>query len=283
MKKLSNLMGVLWDRDPNKALWSLMAKAWSTIRDQVGKDNAPLDLFFQIVCPYLNIPSPEVYLEVCGWTLGSDNDGNPALSKLLPQSEKTAGPGSGATGISVEDIVNRCQLMGYAQEYKFDSETNSPTFLAQPGNNTSPPVNPETQPEPPAYQDRLVARNDRRARRGTARDTGVAALLRQQVTNAHIANGARPVAPASGHDEPVQFHDDLADLLTNHMGQAQQDIAGQPVDLPAAGQAQQDIVEEPFDFLAAGDPIMNGWTDWGAFRLGADEDATLPIFDIPTL
>ncbi|CAN9280096.1 unnamed protein product [Alternaria alternata] len=46
MKKLSNLIGLLWETDPNKSLWSLMTKAWSAIRDQIGKDRAPLDQFF---------------------------------------------------------------------------------------------------------------------------------------------------------------------------------------------------------------------------------------------
>ncbi|KAF2869544.1 hypothetical protein BDV95DRAFT_498468, partial [Massariosphaeria phaeospora] len=36
MKMLSNPMGVLWDADPTKPLWSLMAKVWYTMRDQVG-------------------------------------------------------------------------------------------------------------------------------------------------------------------------------------------------------------------------------------------------------
>ena len=68
------------------------------------------------------------------------------------------------------------------------------------------------------------------------------------------------------------------DLLA--AGQAQHDIAGEPFDLLAAGQAQQDIAGESFDFLAAGDPIMTDWTDWDAYRLSADENASLPNFGV---
>jgi hypothetical protein len=300
MKKLSNLMGVMWEGDPNKSLWSLMAKAWSIIRDQVGKDNAPLDQFFQIVCPFLNIPPPEVYLDYCGWTLGSDKDGNPAVSKLPSQRPKAPGAGIAPMALSVEDILKCCMYVGYAQGFTLGPETESPTFLAQPSSATNPPVNPQTQPAVPTFESRLAARNDRRARRGTARDTGVAAHLRQQVTDARGMSVAQPhdYDSDSGVDEPVQLHHDLMRVLTNHhMGQtlqditgepfglltsdqSQQGIAGEPCDLLAAGQAQQDIAGEPFEFLAAGDPIMTAWTYWDAF---ADENATLPNFDGPTL
>lgn len=283
MKKVSNLMGVMWEEDPNKSLWSLMAKAWSIIRDQVGKDNAPLNQFFQIMCPCLSIPPPEVYLEFCGWTLGIDKDGNPAVSKPASQRPKPLGTGIAAMGISVDDIIKRCQYVGYAQGLTISTETKSPTFLAQPGNATSPPVIPQTQPAVPTFETRLAARNDRRARRGTARDTGVAADLRQQVTNAHNMHVADPddYVSDSGDDEPMQIHSDLARVLANHhMGQTLQEITGEPFGLLAAGQAQHDIAGESFDFLAAGDPIMTDWTDWDAYRLSADENASLPNFGV---
>lgn len=263
MKKLSNPMGVMWEADPNKSLWSLMTKSWSIIRDQIGKDKAPLDQFFRIICPYLNIPSPETYLDSCGWILNTDDEGTPTLYR-----EFTSLPGAMSAGIadmalSVEDIINYCQSMGYAQEYVSDTDSHSPTFLAQSRDQYTSKTTSST------YESRLAARNKRRAKRQTTRDVGIAPVLQQQIVEAHVADDLAATYQDSslfGHSESVQFYDDLADLLTNHLGQDQQatpgDIAG---------------------FLTTADPILAGWTDWGAFRLGADENATLPSFDPATM
>lgn len=262
MKKLSNPMGVMWEADPNKSLWSLMTKAWSVIRDQIGKDKAPLDQFFRIICPYLNIPLPETYLDCCGWTLNTDDEGTPTLSREFTPSPGAMSAGIADMAISVEDIINYCQSMGYAQEYVSDIDTHSPTFLAQSRN----PAGKNTSS---THETRLAARNKRRAKRQTTRDVGIAPVLQQQIVDAHVVDDLNVIYQDNsffGHSEPVQFYDDLADLLTNHMGQDQQAPSG-----------------DPAGFVTTADPIMTGWTDWGAFRLGADEDATLPSFDPATM
>nr|ANK36056.1 MAT1-1-1 [Didymella tanaceti]ANK36059.1 MAT1-1-1 [Didymella tanaceti]ANK36065.1 MAT1-1-1 [Didymella tanaceti] len=263
MKKLSNPMGVMWEADPNKSLWSLMTKAWSVIRDQIGKDKAPLDQFFRIICPYLNIPSPEAYLDCCGWTLDADDEDTPSLSR-----QSTPSPGAMSAGIadmtlSVEDIISYCQSMGYAQEYVSDLNFHSSTFLAQSrnqfaGNSTSS-----------THESRLAARNKRRAKRQTTRNAGIAPVLQQHISDVHLADDLNVTYQDNSvfdHSEPVQFYDDLADLLNNHMGQTEQ--------VPSFDSA---------GFVTTADPVMTAWTDWGAFRLGADENATLPSFDPVTL
>jgi hypothetical protein len=268
MKKLSNPMGIMWEADPNKSLWSLMTKAWSIIRDQIGKDKTPLDQFFRIICPYLNIPSPETYLERYGWTLTTDEEGTPTLSRESAPSPDASSAGIIDMALSVEDIISYCQSMGYAQEYISDTDIHSPTFLAQScsqfaGKNTS--VKSQTQVVSSTQESRLAARNKRRAKRQTARDTGVAPALYQQIINAHIANDSNVTHQSSailGHSEPTQFYNDLADLFTNHMGQEQHANSGIPA-----------------DFVTTEGSIMAGWTDLSAFRLGADMNAPLPSFD----
>ena len=268
MKKLSNLMGIMWEADPNKSLWSLMTRAWSVIRDQIGKDKAPLDQFFRIICPYLNIPSPETYLECCGWTLNTDEEGTPTLSREFAPSPGAFSAGIADMALSVEDIINYCQSMGYAQAYVSDVETNSPTFLAHSCSQfagKSASVKPQTQVPSSTHEGRLAARNKRRAQRQTARDTRVAPVLQQQIVNAHITDDSNATSQGNtilGHSEPVRFYDDLANLLTNHMGQDQQTTSSTTE-----------------GFFTADNSIMAGWTDWSAFRLGADENATLPSFD----
>nr|AIF76159.1 mating type protein MAT1-1-1 [Didymella maydis] len=263
MKKLSNPMGVMWEADANKSLWSLMTKSWSIIRDQIGKDKAPLDQFFRIICPYLNIPSPETYLDSCGWTLESDDEGTPNLSREFTPSLEAMSAGIADMALSVDDIINYCQSMGYAQEYVSDTDSHSPTFLAQSRNRFAGKTTSST------YESRLAARNTRRAKRQTTRDTGIAPVLQQQIAEAHVADGLAATYQDSslfGHSEDVQFYDDLADILTNHFGQDQQTTPGDTAGL-----------------LTTADPILAGWTDWGAFRLGADENATLPSFNLATM
>nr|AER26943.1 MAT1-1-1 mating-type protein [Longididymella clematidis] len=269
MKKLSNLMGVMWEADPNKSLWSLMTKAWSVIRDQIGKDKAPLDQFFRLICPYLNIPSPETYLKYCGWTLGLYEEGTPVLSRGLTPSLNSNSAGIAGMALSVEDIVNYCQSMGYAQEFIPNFESHSPTFLAQSRNHESASIRSQTLLASSVHDSRLAARNKRRAKRQTARNTGVAPVLQQQIINAHSTSDlsvAYQDSLSPGHAEPVQFYDDFADFLTDHLGQDPQGISG--------------ISDNA---VTVEDPVMISWTDWGAFRLGANENATLPGFDCATL
>lgn len=140
MKKLSNPLGTMWESDPNKSLWSLLAKAWSIMRDQVGKDNVPLHDFFQLICPHLNIPPPETYLEEHGWKIILDNEHGPRLTRhpLFDPTTMNVGVCT-AEALSVEDVITYCQNSGYAQDFKGSKNANSATFLAHsqtlcPGN-----------------------------------------------------------------------------------------------------------------------------------------------------
>ncbi|KAF2205111.1 hypothetical protein GQ43DRAFT_477672 [Delitschia confertaspora ATCC 74209] len=129
MKDLSSVISHLWAEDQSQPLWSLMAKTWSTIRDQLGKENAPLDQFLNIICPYLNIISPTVYLERMGWVLDIRNDGTPYVSrKFIPEPNSFASHVAART-LSVDDLIRYCQSMGYAECYIFDTYPLSSTFI----------------------------------------------------------------------------------------------------------------------------------------------------------
>jgi hypothetical protein len=261
MKKLSNLVGQLWEKDPNKSIWSLLAKAWSTMRDQIGKDNVPLDHFFHIICPYLNIPSPDTYLELQGWNLEINAEGSPTLSRD-PDSESIASPSAGFidTTLSVEDIISVCQTMGYAQDYVPGPNTTSPTFLARSTRGS--------------VQDlRVAARNKRREKRKTARESSAAMALRQEVENAHNV-----FSDSSFHHDDqnatggvsTDFHNRLTELLTDP--HAINNIVAQ-------GQLHGYIA--PSQTAASRQQQLSGLymqADYSAFRTGADENATLPPF-----
>jgi hypothetical protein len=185
MKKLSHLLALLWETDPNKPLWSLMAKAWSTIRDRIGKDNAPLDRFFAIICPYLKMPLPELYLDLHGWILTIDEEGDPTLSRDNGAQPTSMSAGLADMAVSVEDIIAYFQLMGYAQGFVLDPNTASSTFLGGASLNlvTGKRDLPEVPKAP--VDGRMLARNKRRAKRQTARETGLQSLqtLEQDLAN----------------------------------------------------------------------------------------------------
>jgi hypothetical protein len=262
MKKLSNLVGQLWEKDPNKSIWSLLAKAWSTMRDQIGKDNVPLDRFFQIMCPYLDIPSPDTYLELQGWNLEINDEGSLTLLRD-PGSELLVSSSAGFIDmtLSVEDIISVCQTMGYAQDYVPDLNTTSPTFLARSNQGS--------------VQDmRVAARNKRREKRKTARESGAATALRQEidtVRNAFSDNSFQEDEHKGTGDVSLKFHNRLTELLTDP--HALNNIIAQ-------GQLHNSHVVPSQDpasrQLQLSDLYMQA--DYNAFRLGADENATLPPF-----
>jgi hypothetical protein len=57
---MSSYLTILWIEDPFKAKRGILARAYSTIRDQVGKSsNALLDRFLALVCPELGMIAAE--------------------------------------------------------------------------------------------------------------------------------------------------------------------------------------------------------------------------------
>jgi hypothetical protein len=251
MKKLSHPIGQLWEYEPDKPVWTLMTKAWSVIRDQVGKDNAPLDQFFQIVCAHLNILTPEKYLEGRGWTVEFTEEGMPTLSRdsATASTASISNNFSGMT-LSVEDIIKVCQSAGYANNYVPDQNATSPTFLGR------------------SVQDmRQAARNKRRVKRQTAKESGAAAALKQDIRfTDEVLTASLP--QELERPEQTQFYQGLSELLSSYNTNV-------PVD--AAGYSNNSTV-------APTAPVMNNSntpvpTFMNAFRLGADSDATLPPFD----
>jgi hypothetical protein len=262
MKTLSNLLGQLWEQDPNKSIWSLMAKAWSAMRDQIGKKNVPLDQFFQIICPYLHILSPATYLAHHGWKLEYNEEGYPILSRNpTSQSFESSSVGFIDTTLSVEDIISVCQSMGYAQDYVSDHNATSPTFLAGPIEN-KPQQQPSTQAGGSVQSMRVAARNKRRAKRQTARESGGMPALEQDIINAHDVATDSMYQDDSRKDidlESNEFYQHFTSMLADYNGQGQPQTFRQPGNTASA--------------LA-----MTNMTDLSAFRLGADENATLPPF-----
>lgn len=174
MKKLSGVLATMWDVEPNKAIWTLLAKAWSLIRDQIGKERAPLDVFFKIMCPAMSLPSADTYLELYGWSLKVKPDGEPYVSRdFIPEAlpELPSNP-----TMSIGDIIRYCHGLGYALEFELDESMTPTTFHIQlgPRQRTSADIIDEME------RKRVAQRNKRRAQREKARKTGVPNNVKQQ-------------------------------------------------------------------------------------------------------
>ncbi|KAL8721433.1 MAG: hypothetical protein Q9181_007703, partial [Wetmoreana brouardii] len=110
-KVISTYIVFLWESDPFKAKWALVAKAYSVIRNEVGKEHAPLDTFLLLVAEFVGIIEPQNYLALMGWEVSVDAFGTVSLVK-----NDTGGIDSNmlSTNVSVEDIITYAGQQGYA-------------------------------------------------------------------------------------------------------------------------------------------------------------------------
>lgn len=110
-KIISGYIVFLWERDPCKAKWAIAAKAYSVIRDQVGKEHAPLDVFLMLVAKPLGIVEPQAYLAVMGWEISVNEVGNVSLVKNDAMKIESS---ILSTNVSVEDMIGYACQHGYA-------------------------------------------------------------------------------------------------------------------------------------------------------------------------
>lgn len=110
-KDISGWLNRLWKDDAFHSKWTITARAYSIIRDRVGKENAPLDAFLELVCPHIGIVPPILYLPVMGWSIPNSEPGQTELVRLgAPQIAHF----SVTTTLSAIDLVQYCEEHGYA-------------------------------------------------------------------------------------------------------------------------------------------------------------------------
>lgn len=98
--------------DPFKAKWSMLAKVYSIIRDQVGKINAPLGEFLDLACPHIGIIPTDEYLSKLHWHMITIQGkrvlrqfANPNLSEMEDHYKHS--------NLSEGDILAHCSNHGY--------------------------------------------------------------------------------------------------------------------------------------------------------------------------
>ncbi|EON67657.1 hypothetical protein W97_06800 [Coniosporium apollinis CBS 100218] len=112
-KAISGLMTKMWKEDPFKAKWTVLASAYSAIRDNVAKSDAPLDEFLRISAPYIGIIEPVAYLEVLGWKITKLEADVTALVRVFTPDLNSFDASIRTSNLSVDDLADRCYEIGY--------------------------------------------------------------------------------------------------------------------------------------------------------------------------
>lgn len=108
-KEISGFLTILWQNDPFKAKWSILAKSYSLIRDSQGKANAPLEKFLAINGPLIGIIEPAYYLEALSWEVAVDEDGQTVMRRHGNSIDQHLL----ITNVSVNDVIRNSYNQGY--------------------------------------------------------------------------------------------------------------------------------------------------------------------------
>ncbi|KAI4219929.1 MAG: hypothetical protein L6R40_008701 [Gallowayella cf. fulva] len=136
-KVISAYIVVLWESDPFKAKWAILAKAYSVIRDRVGKAHAPLDAFLMLVADFVKIIAPKDYLVAMGWAVSFDHLGNVSLVK---SDQAKIDHGKLSTNVSMEDIIKFACERKYAAMGSINNGSVSQPSMAMAASAQSLPV-----------------------------------------------------------------------------------------------------------------------------------------------
>lgn len=108
-KDASGFLTLMWSHEISQSTWTILAKAWSLVRDFQGKENSPLDVFIDINAGLLDIVAPADYLLVSGFAIVFNADGLPALVHVAESSH----PQVEISIRSVEGILENSINAGY--------------------------------------------------------------------------------------------------------------------------------------------------------------------------
>jgi hypothetical protein len=148
----------MWQNDPFKAKWSILAKAYSIIREKNTKDAAPLDKFLALTCPLIGVIPRDDYLGVMGWSI-VESDGSKKMERFFSPEISSFPENILTTNLSSEDIVAHCLDISYVQQSddtnniaRNQGSTAALTMAAQPTYSSTLSFNTSAQPDLMAAQ-----------------------------------------------------------------------------------------------------------------------------------
>ncbi|KFA66100.1 hypothetical protein S40285_04296 [Stachybotrys chlorohalonatus IBT 40285] len=78
-KIVSGFLTTLWNKDPVRNKWALIAKVYSFVRDEATKEKISLSRYLDVCCPQMKIVEPSQYLAALGWSIQVDHTGTQTL------------------------------------------------------------------------------------------------------------------------------------------------------------------------------------------------------------
>lgn len=121
-KTASGFLTTLWNKDPFRNKWALIAKVYSFIRDQVGKNNVSLSDFLCYACSAMAILEPNQYLRTLCWEVRETSDGARTLIQDGSATDITAATElvlTSGPATELELLISVVQT-GYLPEVGFD-------------------------------------------------------------------------------------------------------------------------------------------------------------------
>ncbi|KAH6714457.1 alpha box protein [Leptodontidium sp. MPI-SDFR-AT-0119] len=115
-KEASVYLTALWKRDPFKAKWTIIAAAYSKIRNTVGKPRAPLDQYLNIICPQMGIIAVDAYLEVFNWICDETPEGSLLFHQTTAPELHTFDQHILHSSMTEKDLVLFCGSTGYIRQ-----------------------------------------------------------------------------------------------------------------------------------------------------------------------
>ncbi|KAJ5624614.1 Mating type protein [Penicillium lagena] len=106
----SSAISNLWAKETLKPKWAILAKAYTTIRDDYEVDTPSLPDFIELTAPLIGVPEPAEYLQMSGWKIVKSAEGYD-LMKTGPsrvKEELVAAP-----PINIEDVIEFCESVDY--------------------------------------------------------------------------------------------------------------------------------------------------------------------------
>lgn len=110
-KTKSGLMQQMWNAEPNKHIWHLVAKAYTDIRDN-HTDHTALDKFLAIVTPALPVVPSHTYLPEMGWKITTHGNEHTMARDTGFDGDAHAAKYPAHTNMSASDLVKLCYQAG---------------------------------------------------------------------------------------------------------------------------------------------------------------------------
>nr|AHL24877.1 mating-type protein MAT1-1-1 [Ophiostoma ulmi]AHL24880.1 mating-type protein MAT1-1-1 [Ophiostoma novo-ulmi subsp. americana] len=127
-KDRSGVLTSLWGINPHKNQWTMMAKVYSFLRAELGKDAVLLPSFLEHSCAVLRIPSLDTYLQQQGFALLENETGS--LSLVNQAKPTPSNPLS-----SIQDLSEDCGSHASVSFEDTSAFTEAPGFLNFKNNN----------------------------------------------------------------------------------------------------------------------------------------------------